>query len=465
MKNVSSRRELSAGVALLWIASLAVLSVGAKNFEPGLTVDAPLYALLARNIVRTGDWFFLRGSFPGMIPFVEHPHLGLWAIAIVFKVLPPSDWAARLVGHVFYVGFLWTLFLFVRRKSGEATAVATILLLWIWFRFANFFSNVYLDPGTLFFGGLAIFAFDWALDNRPMRAGLGSGIALALCTMYKGMTVLGFLPALALLALRNYRRAWWAGAGLVVGATCVLVLYYLGIRQSEVPDFISLYFEKQWVHRFERQWNWSGLWDWSFWHPLFQDTYWLALLAPLAWRERSRELLLPTVLVLTFVAMFAPSGRDGAHYRLMILPWLAWLIAAGVVTNRRWPYRAIVKASAVFCVVAVLVLQYVPARTHGFRPPGEIDVIEKLRKEGRATQVIFDMAPQRFDFTLNDLYAWYTDLPIRYSAGEESVKAVEPKTAYVLYGNASAREQAVKAAGWCRYDRFGSNSLWLACEN
>ncbi len=104
---------------LVWIASLAFLSVGARNFEPGLSVDGPLYCTIARNIVRTGEWFYLYGGVPDFVPYAEHPHLGFWGLALWFKLFPMEDWAARIPGHLFYIGFLTLLFLFVRNARAN----------------------------------------------------------------------------------------------------------------------------------------------------------------------------------------------------------------------------------------------------------------------------------------------------------------------------------------------------------
>lgn len=46
---------------LLWVLALATVCVAVKNGEDGLSTDAPLYATIARQIVRTGDWLTLDG--------------------------------------------------------------------------------------------------------------------------------------------------------------------------------------------------------------------------------------------------------------------------------------------------------------------------------------------------------------------------------------------------------------------
>src|SRR5262249_14022045 len=146
------KEQVSFPQALLWILCLAILAVGARNFETGIGIDGKTYGSIARTVAQTGEWFRLVGSTPEYTPFVDHPHLGIWFLACVFKLLPAADWSGRLVGHFFYAAFLLLFFFFVRRKSSEPVAAVAVLLLWVWARFSNFFSNIYLDPPCVFFG-------------------------------------------------------------------------------------------------------------------------------------------------------------------------------------------------------------------------------------------------------------------------------------------------------------------------
>ncbi len=90
----------------VWILSLAALAVGARNFEEGMSIDGPLYAAIARNIARSGEWFFLHGGVPDFVPFVEHTHLGFWiqALFLRFFRLPIGRLASRATS---FMCFFW----------------------------------------------------------------------------------------------------------------------------------------------------------------------------------------------------------------------------------------------------------------------------------------------------------------------------------------------------------------------
>src|SRR4051794_15500901 len=124
----------------LWILALASLSVGARNFELGLSMDAPLYATIARGIARSHHWFRLTTDIPEFHPFAEHPHFGFWVLAVFFRLLPIGDWSARIPGHLCYVGFLAMFFFAMRRHAGQRVAVLGVVLLWSWYLFSNIFS-------------------------------------------------------------------------------------------------------------------------------------------------------------------------------------------------------------------------------------------------------------------------------------------------------------------------------------
>ncbi|MEO5667258.1 MAG: glycosyltransferase family 39 protein, partial [Bdellovibrionota bacterium] len=173
---------------LLWLLSLAALSVGARNFEQGISIDGPLYASIARNIARTGEWFRLDAGTPDFTPFAEHPHLGFWLQALIFKVLPIDDWSARLQGHIFYVLALALVYKITERFYSARAAVFAVLMLWSMSVFSNYFSNFYLDPGCLVFGTLFLVAYSRALSRRSLSWTLVAGGLLSLAFLQKGLT-------------------------------------------------------------------------------------------------------------------------------------------------------------------------------------------------------------------------------------------------------------------------------------
>ncbi len=139
---MSLQRGIQSQKLFYWVLALACCAVGIKNFEIGLKIDGLLYSAISRTIARTGEWFLLSANTSDFQPFAEHPHLGFWTQALVFKLLPAADWSARIPGHLYYVAFLFLFFRFVEKVS-QSTKQATLacLILWSFGSFSNFFSD------------------------------------------------------------------------------------------------------------------------------------------------------------------------------------------------------------------------------------------------------------------------------------------------------------------------------------
>lgn len=454
----------------IWILLLAFVSVGARNFEPGLGLDATLYATISRQIARTGEWFLLDARTPDFPTFAEHPHLGFWLEALVFKVLPIEDWSVRVLGHLFYLSFVWMFFLFVRRYSGTATAVVSVLLLWIWYQFSNTFSTFYLDPGVLFFGTASVFAFVLALEKNQIRLAVLAGAMLALALLYKGLTVLGFLPALGLifllLPLPPSRKGLIAVA-FVLGFIPLVALYVAGIHQSRVPNFLEIYWSRQFLHRFGPKWDWMLLFNWEYWAQLIgQYTYLIPLLGipTLFRRGGGLSVWLPAALAATFICMFAPANLNGSQYVVMVMPWLAWLSAQ---TIARWipiSVPKVVQATGLFCIVAVMVMQYIPVRTHGRGPSKANLEAQRLSREGKA-HVLYLWHPDWQTLFLGGwAWAWYSDLPLRYTDGDNPPKAFSGAI-FAPHKGDESRIADWRRLGWCPHAIPDDLPLMVPCED
>lgn len=459
-------------LAIFWVLALSALAVGARNFEVGgIGVDGTLYAHMARTAARSGEWWFLRGTHADFIPFVEHPHLGIWFLATVFSFFPADDWSGRIVGHLFYVSFLLGFFFFLRWIDGLKTAVLSTFLLFLFFRFANFFSNIYLDPGCVFFGCGALFLVEayWRL-RRPSLAFL-AGCFLSLSFLYKGLTVLGFLPGVAvvyiLCALRDgdLRRALNGAGFLALGAALVLGTYQLALSFTNVPDFLSHYYRKQWTERFRVFWDWRRILSSRIWLAFLSDTSRLAPFALLGlWYGRAKPIVwAAATVIVTFILMYAPTDRVGAQYQVPYLPWFALLIAQ--VPLIRWLVRSPMRWMKVTSVLAMLTLflfQYVPMRTHGREPAG-VSLIRRLVHDGKVQKMVIDFAPRNFDFTYKDHFYWYADVPFEHTAGNDSPALAKKGVGLVLMFPSDQRRVQLKETGWCPVEDFGDRAVWLPC--
>ncbi len=443
--------------------------MAARNFEQGgIGTDGPLYALLARGVARTGEWFYLRGTVEKFIPVADFPHLSIWLMALVFKVLPAADWSARILGMIYYGGFLAIFFRFLRRFAGLQVATVAVLMLWSFYRFSNYFANVTLDSGALFYGAAAVLlAYESLWDRRRGLAALG-GACLAFCAMTKGLMVFGFLPAFLFAIFLAGTPTRFRGAGsclaLLVGAAVGVMGIYLLCVHLAVPGLIDRYFYNQWWNRFSVQWNWSLLGKMRFWSPLVHATHFLALvcLASLVWKRPRGIHLLPWVLLITFAVLYAPADRVGIHYMVAFLPWFAWILAFAFFPLGKWSAAMVMRASAVFSVSILVLLQFFPIRLHGQEDP-EIPHLQSRIRDGRVQRLVLDDRPESLNFTYKDRYSWYLDVPIETVSLGELVPTPTASTAYLAYHRDATREKEIAQRGWCLDERFAARSVFIDC--
>ena len=480
---------MSSWQTILWIVCLAFLSVGARNFELGMSIDGYLYSAIARNIVQTGEWFRLHGGVSEFSTFAEHPHLGFWLVAFVFKFLPAADWSARIVGHLFYVGFLGLIYWAVRRWSGEGSgregaekkAVLVVLGLWILPRFSNFFSNVYLDPGALFFGSAAVFgAWRASESKRSWLWFLLAGLLLALCLMQKGLTILGFgLPLLcAWLWLWNRRGAREAIAGaaaFLFGFGILTGAYIYAVLHSHCPEFFQIYWARQVSNRFSKITSVWNLFAPRFWIWLLKDTLGIVLLAVWAlvcglrksFAERRLAFWIPASLLLGFYFVYAPADRVGNQYFLMFAPWIVWLAVDAFENWIPFDAQSLRRGSQWIAVLGVVVLQYAPVKTHGGGPHESNARVIELKKTKQLQLLILDDGGAG-GFGTGASRTWYANIETQDQAREKSPERADWRMAYLFIPESyreqrAARQGEIEKSGWCLDQDFGSESLWLKC--
>lgn len=431
-------RGLVRGSAAIWVwlLGLAMLSVGARNFEQGLNLDAPLYAKIAwylsEAIKQGGDWVLLNGGTPDFVPFTEHTHGVFWIVALLFQFLPAEDWVARIPGHLFYVSNLFLIYTLAKKQLNEKAAVWSVLLLITWPIFSNFHSTLYLDPGALFFGLAFLWSYSRALVGGAggLKWAVASGFFLASCFLVKGMTIFAFgLPAGALGISQFYFTYRKSGLSksltwlLSHTITVLLVfgvgfwLYWSFIQQSAVPDFLERYWNRQFTNRFAREIRWDFIFHAEYWKRLLVDTNYLLLLLPVAvWKLRSsRFALFLFFCVLSVSGVYTYSGRVGGQYWLLIMPPLAILLGALLAHIFKVNPATLRKLSLGVALTLVCVIQYLPFPTHFSRIPGEIPLIVEYRERYGIEDLILNIPRKQRDFIFASPFSWYGKTKVLYS--------------------------------------------------
>lgn len=204
-----------------WAVVVYIVAFWRLGFPSFWDPDEAVYAVATREMLRTGDW--LAPMFNGA-PFFDKPILFYWLQLIAFKVLGPTEFAARLVPAVSAVGVIaatgWAGRVFFNRTVGTLAALIVAVLP------ATFALSAYAILDMTFtaflFAGVALTA-SAALHDRPRRQWWGY-LAIALAVLTKGplaialagMAFIGTLIVAPRLRPRLLSLHWISGATLVV---------------------------------------------------------------------------------------------------------------------------------------------------------------------------------------------------------------------------------------------------------
>ncbi len=94
--------------------------------------DEGWYASIARNIVKTGDWFHLMWNGK---PYFDHPPLGFWLMAVSYKIFGINEFSTRLPSAMAGIGSIFFLYklgksLFKNKSVGLAAALILGTCVW-----------------------------------------------------------------------------------------------------------------------------------------------------------------------------------------------------------------------------------------------------------------------------------------------------------------------------------------------
>ncbi len=165
-------RALAALLTLLWLASLSA--------RPLFNPDEGRYAEIPREMQSGGDWVVphLNG-----LAYIEKPPLQYWATALSYRLLGPSEFAARLYSALTALGTILVVWLVARRLWGleagwRAAAVLSGMLI-----FVVLGQLLSLDMSLTFYMTLSLAAFlsaQQAAQPRPwmLLAWAATGLAL-----------------------------------------------------------------------------------------------------------------------------------------------------------------------------------------------------------------------------------------------------------------------------------------------
>ena len=399
----AARRTVSGLPAIAWLLLFALIVLGAGiGLRDPWPADEPRFALIARDMVETGQWFFPRVA--GVL-YADKPPVFFWLIAAFYGLTDSLRIAFLLPSLLAGLGTIWLVYDLGARLWDRQTGLFAAALLLVTLQFTLEARTAQIDPVLTFWTTLSLYGLCRHLLLGPQWRWYVAGFAAAGAgVITKGV---GFLPLLVLIpwalarvrgwsALPRFRGGWRWAAGPVAMLAVIgfwLVPMLLLVHGSGDPAYVAYRDEilfRQTATRYADAWHHLK----PFWYYLVVviPVFWLPLTIGLPWlipawrrdlRDRDPRLLLLLGWIALVVLFFSVSPGKRGVYLLPAVPALALAAAphARALLARAGIQRIGFIALALFVAVLVSALLYFGA----IAPAAGYALIEK-----------YDLAPWKF---------------------------------------------------------------------
>src|SRR6185295_4870492 len=369
---------------LFWLALalLVIIGTGVGIRDPW-PADEPRFALIARDMVATGEWLFPR---VGGDLYQDKPPLFFWLLAVCYTITGSIKWSFLLPAFVAAGSTLFLIYDFGRRLVSREAGLGAALLTVCSLHFIMVMRGAQIDPMLC---GLTTFSLYALLRHLLLGPAWGwyalGGFVAGLGIITKGV---GFLPLLVLVPYVLLRAFKWRGLSPVdggAGGWCWLLAplamlaatmiwfipMILAVDASGAPEYRAYRDEilfKQTVGRYSAAWHHVKPWYYfvvevvpALWLPWSLLLVWLVPRFKKAFAERDARvwLLLFWVAIVLFFFSWSP-GKRGVYIlpalpalALAAVPFVEDLLARPGVRRAGW-----VLALFFWTAIAVLAISY-----------------------------------------------------------------------------------------------------------
>jgi 4-amino-4-deoxy-L-arabinose transferase-like glycosyltransferase len=338
----SSGRDVMLDVAWLVGLGLLFMATGLGLRDPW-PPDEPRFALVAQDMLRTGDWLIPR---VGGDLYAAKPPLFFWLIAVATSLTGSLRVGFLLPSLLAGLGTLLLTYDLLRRVRGREVGLAAAFVLLLTFQFAWQARQAQIDAVLCFFTTLSLYGLLRHHCLGPSRGWYLVGWAAAgLGVIAKGV---GFLPLLALVPFVLLARRGWPAAAKRVGSLGVAgvaaMLVAIGLwfvpmivatsAGGELLDYRNEILFHQTLTRYSGAWHHHAPVYYYFveiiplfWLPLIALVPWLWPRWRAAFRDRDTMTTVLLAWVVIVVLFFTASSGKRGLYVLPAVPALA--MAAG----------------------------------------------------------------------------------------------------------------------------------------
>ena len=339
--SIYNQNEPSSEPARYWALGLLLFCVwilfnnlgGAALFEP----DEGRNAEIAREILLLKDWVTPHYDF---IPRLDKPIFFFGLVALSYKLLGISEWAARLPSALAALACLCITYRFASSLFGRRAGLWSALILLSSMEFFALSRAVIMDMTLTCFISLALWSFCLAQRGGEIGAGkiqfLLMYVAMGIATLLKGP--IGFLLPAAVIGVYLLLTKRWSllrHMQIPLGIALLILTaapWYLA-AESRNPGYLRYFLWEENVHRFtSTQFNRSG--PWFYFIGVLAGGFfpWTVLLpatiTDLGKRALKGEHLFLSLWVAIPLLFFSLSSSKLPHYILPIYPPLAIILAA-----------------------------------------------------------------------------------------------------------------------------------------
>lgn len=324
-------------VLILFSATFLFWQLGRNHL---IEWDEGIYALVAKNILVTGDW--LTFTWQHGFPWFEKPPLYLWLTAPLIKLLGTTSLAPRIWSALFGLGTIITTYFLGKKMFGERVGLIAGLILASTTGFLYYSRLAMLDVPVTFSVTLALYFFWQARENRQARYWGLFGIFTALGVMTKG--VVGLFPlaiaaifaAVEIILDRSFKR--YSIKNILFSALCFLfsvlpwhLLMYAKHGQAFLENYLLYHVLLRSSSAIE------GKSAPTFWFVTVIKTqfriWFIPLLPAIPWAlrrilKRNKEIILLAIWALLIFSVFTYSKSKLIWYIIPIYPVLSLLVAA-----------------------------------------------------------------------------------------------------------------------------------------
>lgn len=363
---------------LFWLLGLALVLIGAGfGLRDPWPADEPRFALIARDMVRTGQWLV---PMVGGDLYQDKPPVFFWLIALCLKLTGSLRLSFLLPSMCAALGTLALVYDLGRRLWNRETGLAAGLALLATAQFVWQGRQAQIDATLCFWTTLGLYGLLRHLLAGPAWHWYAIGWAAAgFGVITKGV---GFLPLLVLIPFFIARaRDWqpqlhfpggwrWAFgplAFLAAVSVWLAPMLLLSLRDPAIAAYRDEILFQQTVDRYASAWHHQE----PFWYFLVEviPLLWLPFTALLPWlvprwrqdlkRRDPRIFLLLAWIVLVVLFFSLSAGKRGVYVlpavpalALAVSPWLLGLL------DRRGPQRVLLGLACFLSAVLALAAVY-----------------------------------------------------------------------------------------------------------